>query len=282
MRLRDYAMLYRGRLQGTSSTPGLDADMLTAFALGMSREDLLLMRDALPSDADMRRLEALIARREKGEPVAYIVGEKAFRKHVFFVTPDVLTPRPDSETLIDAALQRLSPLVPLRILDAGTGSGCLLLSLLTELPNAVGVGLDISLRAIRVAERNARRVGVSSRRAAWICGNWCDALADESFDVVISNPPYVAEKDRATLAPDLGFEPQGALFAGEDGLDAYEILAPQLCRVLRPEGVCVLEIGQGQEIAVAAIADDAGLRLASQEKDLAGVIRVLVFEKKFS
>ena len=248
-----------------------EAEILMAQALGVTRSAMLLSHMREPAPA---AFAPMIARREIGEPVAYITGETEFYGRRFIVTPDVLIPRGDSETTLSAALESCA--APARILDCGTGSGCLLLSLLAERPNARGVGIDRSEAALAVAGNNAAALGVRDRTelivADWARVGWADALG--SFDVVIANPPYV--EDHADLDSSVrDFEPAGALFAGPEGLEAYRVLIPQLSALLTPGGVVVLEIGYRQADAVTAIAAAAGFA-ADLRHDLGGRDRALI------
>ncbi len=251
-----------------------EAEMLMAHALGVSRGAMLLghLRDPAPA-----RFDALLARRLAGAPVAHILGEVDFYGRRFIVTPDVLIPRGDSETTLIAALDAAPE--ARRILDCGTGSGCLLLSLLAERPGASGIGLDRSLRALAVATRNAEALGLTDRAVMrhgdWSRPGWADELG--VFDLVIANPPYVEEN--APLDSSVrDFEPAGALFAGPEGLDDYRVLVPQLAGLLTPGGVAVLEIGWRQAEAVAAIAAGAGFATRLHH-DLAARPRALVLRR---
>ena len=245
-----------------------DAEVLLAAALGVERGELLLA----PGRAFTPDLfDAHVARRAAGEPVAYITGRREFWSLDLLVTPDVLIPRPDSETLIEAALA--SGVMPTRILDLGTGSGALLLAALTEWPAATGLGIDASSAALAVAARNAERLGLAGR-AAFRVGDWGQVLT-ERFALILCNPPYV-ESD-AELAPEVRREPASALFAGPDGLDDYRQLVPQLPGLLAPRGVAVVEIGWTQAAAVLALAVAAGLR-GEVRQDLAGRDRCVVIQ----
>lgn len=252
-----------------------EAEMLMAHALGVSRSAMLLgrMRDPAPG-----AFAAMLDRRLAHEPVAHILGQTEFYGRSFIVTPDVLIPRADSEATLLAALEA-GP-TPDRILDCGTGSGCLLLSLLAERTNALGVGIDRSEAALAVAARNADALGLRDRaelRAAdWTQPGWADDLG--TFDLVIANPPYV--EDHAELDPSVrDHEPAGALFAGPEGLDDYRVLIPQLPVLLAPEGIAVVEIGWRQPEAVSAIAEEAGFS-ATLRHDLAGRPRALTLARK--
>lgn len=253
----------------------LDAELLMAEALGVRRSDLFLrhMRDPAPAG-----FAELVARRAAHEPVAYIRGYQEFFGLPFMVSPAVLIPRGDSETLVEAALAAHPAAA--RVLDCGTGSGALLLAVLHELPQASGIGIDRSEPALAVAAANATRLGLGERaqmiRADWLEPGWTTAVGGP-FDLVLANPPYV-ETD-APLDPTVrDHEPAGALFAGAEGLDDYRVLVPQLPGLLADQGVALVEIGHTQAEAVTAIGAEAGLS-AQLHRDLAGRPRVLEFKK---
>jgi release factor glutamine methyltransferase len=254
-----------------------EAWLLLQAATGCSRAALIAGAVDRLSPAEEERLAALAARRLRREPMAYILGAREFWSLTFRVGPAVLVPRPESETVVEAALAEIADRAArLRILDLGTGSGCLLLALLSELPRASGLGIDRSGEALAIAESNAELLGLTER-AAFREGDWGDGLVGP-FDLIVSNPPYVALADAARLAPEVrAFEPKEALFAGADGLSAYRALVPDCARLLAEDGVACLEIGQGQGAAVAAIASRHGLRLLASRPDLAGIERCLVF-----
>lgn len=263
--------------QGISSAR-LDATLLLSHVTGMSRADLFLkgMRDI--TSHEEQQLGELLQRRLNHEPLAYILSHKEFWSLDFLVTRDTLIPRPDSETLIEASLERMERAAHVNILDIGTGTGCLLISLLTELPRASGVGLDCSKQALKVAQENARRHGVDER-SQFLESHWCDAI-DRTFDLIISNPPYIAETDKSALMPDVvQFEPHSALFAGTDGLDAYRELAPQMKHVLAPGGLIVWEVGQGQAKEVGQLLAEQGLWVEQPKNDLAGIPRAVIARK---
>jgi len=268
--LRDAASL----LAGVSDTARFDAELLMAHALGVSRSELLLRRTGDPAPDGF---EAFVIRRLAHEPVAQILGRKEFYGRDFLVGRDVLTPRADSETVVAAALEACP--AAKRVLDCGTVSGALLLTLLAEIPGATGVGIDRSPEALAVAADNAERLGLSARAdlrlADWWQPGWMDALGE--FDLLIANPPYVettAELPRSVR----DYEPAGALYAGPDGLDDYRVLVPQLPALLGPEGVAVLEIGATQADAVGSIAASAGFH-SELRRDLAGRPRALILRK---
>lgn len=256
------------RLASVSPTPRLDAELLLAHALGVSREALLLgaARDVPPS------FEPLVRRRLAHEPVAYITGVKHFWTLELRVTPDVLIPRPDTETLIEAAIAYFAGRAPATVLDLGTGSGALLLAALDQWPGAWGLGVDRSAAALGVARGNAERLGFAER-ACFVQASWADAI-DARFDLILCNPPYI--EAGAELIPDVAeHEPGAALYAGPDGLDAYRAIAPQLPRLLAPGGMAALEIGKGQREAVARLLQAEGLTVRAR-RDLAGIDRCLI------
>ncbi len=259
------------RLAPISDTARLDAELLMAHALGTGRSEVLLrhMRDPAPE-----AFAALVERRAAHEPVAYIVGSKEFYGREFAVGPGVLIPRMDSETTVAAALEALP--APRRVLDCGVGSGALLLTVLAEAPQAAGVGIDRSEDALRIAAQNAARHAGEGRvellSRDWTHPVWTDGLG--RFDLILANPPYV-END-APIAPDVRrWEPEGALFAGPEGLDDYRVLIPQIPALLADDGVAVLEIGATQADAVSAIAQAAGFGV-KMRRDLGGRPRALV------
>ncbi|OYQ36309.1 protein-(glutamine-N5) methyltransferase, release factor-specific [Sandarakinorhabdus cyanobacteriorum] len=243
-------------------TARLDAEVLLAHLLGISRGALLLHPDRR---IDVQAYDLLVERRAKGEPVAHITGSREFWSLDLKVTPDVLIPRPDSETLIDVALRLCQP-APTRILDLGTGSGALLLAALSEWPDASGLGIDASPAALAVASENAFRTGLADR-ARFMPGNWGQGL-DQRFDLIISNPPYIAETE--TLSAEVREnEPASALFAGADGLDDYRRILPQLADLMQPGALALLEIGHSQGPALLDLAAQHGFS-ASLHPDLAG------------
>ncbi|QJU60415.1 peptide chain release factor N(5)-glutamine methyltransferase [Sphingomonas sp. AP4-R1] len=249
-----------------SPTARLDAEMLMAHALGVGREALLLGdRRGPPPEG----FAALVDRRLAQEPVAYITGERDFWTITLGVTPDVLIPRPDSETLIEAALDHFAGRdAPKHILDLGTGSGALLLAALSEWPEAEGVGVDISPAALAVARGNAESLGLGAR-ASFVEGGW---RGDPQADLILCNPPYIGT-DEVLPVGVTDYEPAGALWAGADGLDAYRAIAPLLD--FAPGGVAVIEIGMGQGESAAALFRDCGFIVAVR-CDLEGRNRCLV------
>jgi len=258
------------RLSATSDTSRLDAELLMAEALHIDRDKLLL---SPPDRTVPERFWAMLDRRKAGEPVAYITGRRAFWDIELHVGPGVLVPRPDSEVLIAAAIEHFEGTKgPARILDLGTGPGTLLLAALDIWPDATGLGIDASRTALSYAAANARRLGFESR-ATLMQGNWADGLA-ETFDLILCNPPYVRE-DADLGAGVREYEPDEALFAGKEGLDAYRALAPEMPRLLDKGGLAALEIGFDQADAVTALLVRDSLR-ATVAEDLAGRPRAVL------
>jgi len=257
-------------------TPDLDARLLVGHALGLDHGALTAASARLLTPAETEKLDAVLERRLAHEPVARIRGCKEFWSLPLAVTADVLVPRPETETLVEAALALVPRDRALRIADLGTGSGAILLALLSELPAALGIGTDRSARALRVAQRNARALGLSGR-AAFVVGNFADAIAG-GCDLVVANPPYIPTDDIATLAPDVrDFDPRLALDGGRDGLAAYRAIAADAARALAPGGWLALEIGIGQAAAVTALLAEHGLAVPlAPRRDLAGHARVVI------
>lgn len=261
---------------GSVESPELDARLLLAHALGCAPGELLNRGEA-PAPAELRSAaEALLSRRLSGAPVSRILGHKEFWSLTLELSPDTLVPRPDTEIVVEAALSLFPDrAAPLRILDLGTGTGAILAALLTERPAAAGIAVDRSENAARTARLNFARNGLSGRALA-IVGDWGTALAG-GFDLVVSNPPYIAEGEMAELAVEVRcHDPRLALVAGTDGLSAYRAIAADLPRLLKPGGITVLELGAGQEPAVAALVQGVGLSvLGPARADLGGIPRAL-------
>jgi release factor glutamine methyltransferase len=256
------------RLAESSDTPRLDAELLMAHALGVEREAMLLGK--LDRAAPLA-FEPLLARREAGEPVAYIIGRRAFWTIELTVGRGVLIPRPDSETLIEAAVEHFGAGAPATILDLGTGSGALLLAALDQWSEARGLGVDLSEAALAVASANADRLGMADR-ARFRRGDWDEGL-EERLDLILCNPPYV--EAGAALPRDVAlWEPHEALFAAAAGLGEYRRLAPALPRLLAPGGLACVEIGLGQAEAVTRLFAEEGFAVR-ERRDLAGHVRCL-------
>ena len=258
------------QLSETSDTARLDSELLMAEALHIDRDKLILS----PPDRQVpKRFWAMVKRRSKGEPVAYITGRRAFWNIDLHVGPGVLIPRPDSEVLIASAIEHFEWTAgPQRILDLGTGPGTLLLAALDVWPKATGIGVDVARRALSYASANSRRLGFETR-VKWKLGNWAEKIS-EKFGLILCNPPYIA--DSAELGPGVReYEPDEALFAGEEGLDAYRALAPQLPQLLDEGGLAAVEIGADQADAVTRLLARDGLR-ARVADDLAGRPRAVL------
>ena len=251
-----------------------DAELLLAHALGLDRWQLRLRDDGAIAANVAARFNALVDGRAARRPVSRLIGHREFWSLDFVVDDAVLDPRADSETVVEAALALMPDRdAPLTILDLGVGSGCLLLALLHELPAARGIGIDRSVDAVRTARANATRLGLRDR--AWFAvADWGTALSPGSFDLVVTNPPYITSSEIARLAPEVALgDPVAALDGGGDGLAAYRALVPQLPRLLCDGGRVVLEHGAGQADAVADLLAEAGLRVGDRYRDVAGIER---------
>jgi release factor glutamine methyltransferase len=255
-----------------------DARLLIGHALHLDRTRLIAQSDRILEAREIATMSVLAARRLKHEPVSRILGQKEFWSLALAVTPDVLVPRPETETIVEAALDYVVRgglrMERLRILDIGTGSGAMLLALLHELPHATGIGTDVSEAALQVAQTNAAKFGFETRCNFVACD--IASHIQGSFDLVVSNPPYVVHDEIATLAPEVReYDPMVALDGGDDGLTAYRAIAADAERLLAPGGRLFVELGAGQEAAVRALFTNAGLTVGTARKDLAGIPRVL-------
>lgn len=244
-------------LQGVDTAP-LDARVLLKAALDADEADLIARANEMIASSEASRYAAFLQRRRLDEPAAYITGVKEFWSLEFHVTPDVLIPRNDSECLIEAAVRRRDRNEPLRILDLGAGSGCLLCALLSEFPDSEGVGVDLSDGAVNVAAENTRRLGLASR-AVIEKGDWFVSV-EGPFDLIIANPPYIRDSDRATLGRGvLDFEPEDALFGGPDGLGPYRRILSEIPSYLAPDGLLLMECGFDQTAQLLKMLEEAGL-----------------------
>ena len=270
----------RDRLKAAGvDSPVLDARMLIEDAAGVTRLDIVTDPYRELSAAQLAAIEAHMARRAAREPVSYILGKKAFWKSEFTVSPAVLSPRPETELVVETALTLVGEETPARALDLGTGSGAIAISLLIERPMLRAVGVDFSAEALAIARFNAVAQIVADRLELRT-GDWAEGLGEGAFDLVVSNPPYIRSGAIDLLAPEVSrYEPRAALDGGPDGLAAYRALAPALARVLKPGGGFALEIGEGQAEAVWAHLDAAGLTPLGVREDLAAIPRV-VFGRK--
>ncbi|MGE0038389.1 MAG: peptide chain release factor N(5)-glutamine methyltransferase [Xanthobacteraceae bacterium] len=277
---RDIATAFRA--QGLDS-PELDARILVGHALGLDRTQIAAQADCVLDAAQVEAIAALTSRRLAGEPVARIVGRKEFWSLPLALNRDTLVPRPETETVVEAALAALdrdgARPRPLRIVDFGTGSGALLLALLSELPAAWGVGTDISPAALACARHNAHVLGLGSRATFVACDYGAGLSGD--FDLLVANPPYVVWADIAGLAPEVArFDPIRALDGGVDGLDGYRSLARDASRLVAPHGIVIVELGAGQGAAVSSLMRSAGFTVCDPPRtDLAGVARALTLRR---
>ncbi len=258
-----------------------DARLLLCHAAGIDTAQLI-SREPAEAPSDVAAAYArLIKRRLAGEPVSRIAGEKEFWSLRFALGGETLVPRPETETIVEAALAGIEDRRrAVTVLDLGTGTGAILGALLSELPHARGLAIDRSEAALRVARENLRNLSLGPR-VSYLCGDWASAVGG-TFDLVVSNPPYIASKELALLSPEVrDHDPRLALDGGDDGLDAYRAIMNQLCECLAPGGQAVLELGQGQEAAVSALAGATGkLTVTGARKDLAGIARALVIHVK--
>jgi len=261
----------------------LDAELLLAASASVSRESVVMAR-LVPDPKILARFEALLARRLAREPLAYIVGRKEFYSLEFEVTPAVLIPRPETETLVAASLRTLELNSPSRVLDLGTGSGAIAIAITANAPEAHVVATDISAAALEVAKRNAMRIGVASRvefRRADLFGPLDGGSTLGRFDLIVSNPPYVEEGAEASLAPEIReYEPRLATISGPDGLRFYRRIAADAVAHLAESGVLMVEIGAGQAAAVASLFSGAGMQVFDVLNDLAGIERVVVARRR--
>jgi release factor glutamine methyltransferase len=265
------------RLRETGiDNPRLDARLLLGAALEVENYWLFNHPDAALEPTDLQRFEALLSRRCRREPISQILGRREFWSMEFHVTRDTLTPRPDSETVIEAVLQQIPDRGrKLAILDLGTGTGCLMLALLAEYGDASGLGVDRSEAALAVAAGNAERLGLD-RRSRFLLSDWFAAI-DGRFDCIVCNPPYIASGEFAGLDPEVArFEPVTALDGGADGLDDYRRLAGRIPNHLQPDGIAAFEVGAGQAQKVSALLTDAGLVIRAIRQDLGGIERCVV------
>jgi release factor glutamine methyltransferase len=258
------------------AAPRREARLVLALALGVDPAAMLGWPERAVDPEKARAAEALLQRRARREPLSRLAGHREFWSLDFALSPDTLDPRPDSETLIAAALADIPDrAAPLRVVDLGTGTGCLLLALLSELPHARGIGVDIAPGAITTARGNAARLGLANR-AAFQLGGWGSRIAGPA-DVILTNPPYIPCDEIAALPPEvLRYDPVAALDGGPDGLAAYRVLGPAIRDLLSAAGKAYVELGAGQVDQVARLMAEAGLRVAAVKRDLAGIERCLI------
>ena len=245
--------------------------MLLSSATGWSRTALITHPDRKLPESVVRDFEAVAARRKAGEPIAYLLGEREFYGLALSVSPSVLIPRPETELLVDMALERIMPGAATRVLDLGTGSGAVALAIKQQRLDATVCAVEASAVALEVARANAMRHGLAIE---FFEGNWFEPLAARRFDVIVGNPPYVADGDQHLSEGDLRFEPREALVSGADGLDAIREIARNASAHLEPSGWLLLEHGIGQDAAVRALFAQAGLDTPRSWPDLSGIPRV--------
>ena len=264
-----------------ASASRLDASWLVGLACGQDSPVMSHQKISL-TEAQIARLAQLIDARNGGQPISRMRGKREFWSGDFYLNSATLDPRPDSEVLVSSALafarNKSYQTSAIKVLDLGCGSGCLLLATLSELPDASGLGIDCAALAVAQSRANAASLGLAGR-ADFQIGYWAEGVKDR-FDIILSNPPYICEGDASLSAEVRCYDPDLALFAGEDGLAAYRVLLPQFGAILAKAGQVFLEVGFGQSKAVAQIAEQAGLCLVDIAKDLAGVERCLVLAKK--
>lgn len=260
----------RERLEtGGIDQPAIDSRLMLEAAADVTRVEIITDPHRVLTGEQLATFDGYIERRLRREPVSHILGRKGFWKIMLSVTPQVLTPRPDTEVIVDEALKAFPEAMAFNMLDLGVGSGAILLAILAERPAARGLGVDISEEALAVARENAANLDLNTR-VALLRGDWTAGLGDESFDLVVSNPPYIATDEIETLDPEVkDHEPRLALDGGPDGLDPYRLLAPEILRVLKPGGLFAVEIGHTQAQAVEALFREAGGAQVRTIKDLA-------------
>ena len=255
--------------------PAIDARLLLEVAADVTRTDIITDPYRVLTEAQMATLDDFLNRRARREPVSHIIGRKGFWKILLQVNKHVLTPRPETEVIVDEVLKAFPEQMPFNMLDLGVGSGTILLAVLAERPAAKGLGIDVSEEALAVARENAANLGLAGRTAL-LRGDWTNGLGDDSFDLVVSNPPYIATEVIETLEPEVrDHEPRLALDGGPDGLDAYRVLAGEILRVLKLGAMFAVEIGYDQSDAVEALFRQAGAQNVRTIKDLSVHDRVV-------
>jgi len=259
--------------------PAIDARLLLEVAADVTRTDIITDPYRVLTEAQMATLEDFLNRRARREPVSHIIGRKGFWKILLQVNKHVLTPRPETEVIVDEVLKAFPEQMSFNMLDLGVGSGTILLAVLAERPAAKGLGIDVSEEALAVARENAANLDLANR-VALLRGDWTNGLGDDSFDLVVSNPPYIATKVIDTLEPEVrDHEPRLALDGGPDGLDAYRFLAGEILRVLKPGAMFAVEIGYDQSEAVETLFREAGAQNVRTIKDLSVNDRVVTGTK---
>lgn len=263
--------------------PRLDAEVLLCAVLQCERIKLYMDFERPLTGAELSQYKNYVARRGQHEPLAYILGEKEFMRNSFKVTPATLVPRPETELLVESLIKAARGLKAdgdVKILDIGTGSGAIIVSLLDYLPNAKGVGVDISVDALIVAEENSRRIGVRERAGFMQSDLFSRIPADKKFDIIVSNPPYIPAADIAGLAKDVQKEPRGALDGGADGLDFYRRIISEAMDHMTDEGILAFEVGINQAQVVAELCRKDGFKATAIRKDYADIERMVFAVKE--
>ena len=271
-----YRYLIRELSLSKIENPQLEARILLAFASGVKQTRIIGYPEDRLDNSIISNLEKIMARRKTGEPIAYITGVKEFWSLNFNVTKETLIPRPHSETIVQSVLDTITNHMDrISILDLGTGPGCLLLALLSELPKAIGVGIDTSSTSCKIAEKNAKELGLNNR-AKFYQGNWMEGIHDQ-FDIIVTNPPYVAEPDMKFLDREIRlFEPHVALSGGPDGVAAYRLIAKESITRLKTAGILVVEIGINQAQSIRDIFVQNGLKVIKTQRDFSNIDRCIL------
>ena len=252
----------------------IEAREFIKYVIDIADIDIIIRSDQPVYSEKVKQLREGLQRRLQGEPVSRIFGEREFWSLPFKVTPDVLDPRPDTETIVDAAIRHFIGNPPEQVLDLGTGSGCLIVSLMTEWPLSHGHAVDISGKALLVASENARTHGVDDR-ITFVTSDWGESV-NGYFDLIVSNPPYISNREIANLPPEVkNYDPILALEGGEDGLDCYRKIILAVKKLLKLNGICLLEVGYDQAEKVSRLVEDSGLFVRGVHPDMAGIPRVV-------
>jgi len=268
-----HALLAASAAKINSDSPRLDAELLLALVVNKPRSYFFSWPEKILAETDITQFQQLLARRIHGEPIAHILGEQEFWSHTFKISADTLIPRPDTEVLVEQALEQLPREQACNIADLGTGSGCIAISIALERPHWQVTAVDLSPAALAVAKGNADRLAATNVQC--IESSWCDALHDKHYDLIVSNPPYIREQDEHLDQGDVRFEPRSALTAGEDGLEDIRMISQQAKAKLKSGGLLMLEFGYDQADAVTDILQGDGYQNIQQHLDIAGIVRAL-------
>ncbi len=268
-----HSLLTATAVQINSDSPRLDAELLLARAIDKPRSYFFSWPDKSLSSDDIEKFQRLATRRIQGEPIAHILGEQEFWSNNFKVTADTLIPRPDTEVLVEQSLTQLPSDTVSHIVDLGTGSGCIAISIALERPHWHVTAVDLSSAALAVAEENADRL--AAHNVQCVESSWCESLEDNHFDLIISNPPYIREQDEHLDQGDVRFEPRSALTAGKDGLEDIRIISQQAKAKLKNGGILLIEFGYDQADAVVEILQTDNYQNIQRHLDLAGIVRAI-------